>query len=69
MNRINEVLEEKGVKQVWLAQELGKSYNMINSYVKNRRQPSLEDLYRIAVILNVEAKELLVDMKIAKSRL
>ncbi|HCM2158363.1 TPA: helix-turn-helix transcriptional regulator, partial [Vibrio parahaemolyticus] len=62
MNRINEVLEEKGVKQVWLAQELGKSYNMINSYVKNRRQPSLEDLYRIAVILNVEAKELLVDM-------
>ena len=63
MNRIKEVLETKGIKQVWLAEKLGKSYNMVNSYVKNRRQPSLEDLYRIAEILNVEAKELLLDNK------
>ena len=63
MNRIKEVLEEKGIKQTWLAEQLGKSYNMVNSYAKNRRQPSLEDLYRIAGILNVEAKELLLDNK------
>ena len=63
MNRIKEVLEEKGIKQIWLAEKLGKSYNMVNSYAKNRRQPSLEDLYRIAEILNVEAKELLLDNK------
>ena len=63
MNRIKEVLEKKGIKQIWLAEKLGKSYNMVNSYVKNRRQPSLEDLYRIAEILNVEAKELLLDKK------
>ncbi len=63
MNRIKEVLEKKGIKQIWLAEKLGKSYNMVNSYVKNRRQPSLEDLYRIAEILNVEAKELLLDNK------
>ena len=31
MNRIKEVLEEKGIKQIWLAQKLGKSYNMVNS--------------------------------------
>lgn len=61
MNRIKEVLEEKGIKQIWLAEQLGKSYNMVNSYAQNRRQPSLEDLYKIAVILNIEAKELLVD--------
>jgi len=59
MNRIKEVLEHKGIKQKWLAEQLGKSYNMINSYAQNRRQPSLEDLYRIAAILNVEVKELL----------
>lgn len=61
MNRIKEVLEEKGIKQIWLAEQLGKSYNMVNSYAQNRRQPSLEDLYKIAEILNVEAKELLID--------
>jgi putative transcriptional regulator len=60
MNRIKEVLEEKGIKQIWLAEQLGKSYNMVNSYVQNRRQPSIEDLYKIAEILNIEAKELLI---------
>ena len=63
MNRIKEVLEEKGIKQKWLAEQLGKSYNMVNSYAQNRRQPNLEDLYKIAKILNVEAKELLTDKK------
>jgi len=61
MNRIKEVLEEKGIKQIWLAEKLGKSYNMVNSYVQNRRQPSIEDLYKIAEILGVEAKDLLLD--------
>jgi repressor LexA len=63
MNRIKEVLDEKGIKQKWLAEKLGKSYNMVNSYAQNRRQPSLEDLYKIAEILNVEAKELLLLIK------
>lgn len=66
MNRIKEVLEEKGIKQIWLAEQLGKSYNMVNSYVQNRRQPSIEDLYKIADILNVEAKELLIEKSATK---
>jgi putative transcriptional regulator len=61
MNRIKEVLEEKGIKQIWLAEQLGKSYNMVNSYVQNRRQPSIEYLYDIASILNISVKELLVE--------
>lgn len=60
MNRIKEVLEEKGIKQKWLAEKLGKSYNMTNSYVQNRSQPSLEILYKIADILEVEVKDLLM---------
>jgi repressor LexA len=59
MNRIKEVLAEKGIKQTWLAEKLGKSYNMLNSYVQNRRQPSLEDLYKIAEILDVKPADLL----------
>ena len=61
MNRIKEVLKEKGVKQIWLADKLGKSYNMVNGYVQNRKQPSIECLYEIAKILNISAKELLVE--------
>ena len=60
MNRIKEVLEEKGIKQKWLAEKLGKSYNMVNSYVQNRKQPRLEVLYDIAKILDVDAGDLLI---------
>jgi putative transcriptional regulator len=63
MNRIKEVLEEKGIKQTWLAEKLKKSYNMVNSYAQNRRQPSIEDLNRIANILDIDVKELLVSSK------
>ena len=59
MNRRKEVLEERGIKQTWLAEKLGKSFCMVNSYVCNRRQPSLEVLFEIAKILNVNPKELI----------
>jgi putative transcriptional regulator len=61
MNRIKEVLAEKGIKQTWLADQLGKSYNMVNSYVQNRQQPRLEVLYKIAELLQVKVKDLLID--------
>ena len=61
MNRIKEVLEQKGIKQVWLADQLGKSYNIVNGYVQNRRQPSIEVLYKIAIILNVSVTKLLIE--------
>lgn len=59
MNRIKEVLKDKGISQTWLAKQTGKSYNTINEYARNVRQPSLEDLYKIADILSVDVKELL----------
>ena len=59
MNRIKEVLNEKGIKQIWLSEKLGKSYNMVNGYVQNRQQPRLEVLFAIAEILSVEVKELI----------
>ena len=61
MNRIKEVLKEKGISQTWLSKQMDKSYNTINEYARNKRQPSLEDLYQIAEILNISAKDLLID--------
>ena len=63
MNRIKEVLEEKGIKQTWLAEKLGKSFSIVNAYVRTRRQPSLETLFQIAEILGVEVKELIIYAK------
>ncbi len=63
MNRIKEVLKEKHLTQTWLSTQLGKSYNMVNSYVQNRRQPSIELLYEIGVLLKTDPRELLVIKK------
>ena len=59
MNRIKEVLEEKGIKHTWLAERLGKSFSIVNAYVCNRRQPSLELLFEIARLLQVDVKDLI----------
>ena len=63
MNRIKEVLEQKGIKQTWLAEKLGKSYNMVNAYSQNRQQPRLETLLEIAEILDIDVKELIISNK------
>ena len=46
MNRIKEVLEERDIKQTWLAEK----FCIVNSYAYNRRQPSLDVLFEIAKI-------------------
>ena len=51
--------KEKGVTQNWLAEKLGKSYNMVNGYVQNRQQPHIEILFKIAKLLNIDPKELI----------
>lgn len=52
-------MDEKGIKQTWLSEKLGKSYSQVNGYVKNRNQPRLEVLFQIARILEVNPKELI----------
>ena len=59
MNRIKVVIEEKGIKQTWLAEKLGKSFNTVNGYVQNRQQPRLEVFNDIAKILEVDIKDLI----------
>ena len=60
MNRNLGVIEEKGIKQTWLAEKLGKSYPIINGYAQNRKQPSIEVLYEIAKLLSVDVRDLLL---------
>lgn len=58
-NCIKKVLAERGIKQTWLAEKLGKTQRTVNMYVNNDVQPPIPVLYEIAKILNVEPSELL----------
>ena len=63
INRIKEVLVIQGKTQKWLAGQLGKSTITIASICNNKTQPHLKDLKKIAGILNVDIKDLLVSTK------
>jgi putative transcriptional regulator len=61
---LKRVLELKGIKQRWLADELGVTEVTISNWVNNRTYPSLETLNSISQILNIEIKELLEPNKL-----
>ena len=61
MNRIEQILEEKGITQIWQDEKIDESFSQTNAYVCNRRQPRIEWLYEIASLLDVETKNLLVN--------
>jgi putative transcriptional regulator len=64
MNRIKDVLKEQGRTQTWLADKIEKSYVIVTNYCNNNSQPSIKLLRDIAIVLNVDVRELLVPTKI-----
>lgn len=63
MNRIKEVLKEQGRTQTWLAEKIEKSYVVVTNYCNNNAQPSVEVLRKIAEVLDIDVRELLVSTK------
>jgi putative transcriptional regulator len=62
-NRIKEVLNAQGRRQSWLAEQLGKSYVVVTNYCNNKTQPSIAVLRDIALVLDVDVRELLEPTK------
>ena len=60
LNRLKVVLVEKKRTAKWLAQELGKDAATISKWNSNTSQPSLETLRKIADLLEVDVRELLI---------
>jgi putative transcriptional regulator len=60
MNRIKEILDQKGIKQTWLAEKMGTSKIVVNLWCNNKNQPSLNKLNKIALVLSVDVRELII---------
>jgi putative transcriptional regulator len=59
LNRLKVVLAEKQKSQKWLAEELGKSVITVSRWVNNKMQPSVDQLFEIAKVLDVDVRMLL----------
>lgn len=60
MNRIKAALAERQRTSRWLAAEINKSETTVSRWASNKVQPSLEQLYEIADVLQMDVKDLLV---------
>lgn len=63
INRIKAVLAEKQVSGKCLAKEIGRAENTVSRWCSNKVQPSLENLFEIAEVLNVDVRELIKSTK------
>jgi putative transcriptional regulator len=62
-NRIKIVLAETGRSNNWLAENLGKTKNTVSKWCTNQMQPTIESLFKIASVLDVDVRDLLVSNK------
>ena len=62
INRLKLVLVEKKKTGKWLAEQIGKDPSTVSKWCSNKSQPSLEDLFRIAELLEVNYTDLIRDI-------
>jgi putative transcriptional regulator len=62
-NRIKAVLAEKGKTNNWLAEKMNVNKTTVSKWCTNLTQPSVETLFTVAEILDVDVRELLVKTK------
>ena len=63
INRLKIVLVEQGKTGKWLAGQLGKNEATISRWCPNTSQPSLEMLMKIAELLDVDSRDLIISRK------
>lgn len=63
INRLKVALVEQNKTGKWLAEMLGKNEATVSRWCTNEAQPSLETLVKIAKVLNIDIKELLISTK------
>lgn len=62
-NRIKIALIEREKTNKWLAEKLGMSTAAVSKWCTNDNQPTIENLFKIAELLDVEVGELLISTK------
>ena len=59
-NRIKIVLAEQDKSSSWLAEQVGRNKPAVSRRCSNSMQPNVETLFKIAEVLEVDVRELLV---------
>lgn len=57
-NRLKEILDERGLKQNWVAEQVGITPTTFGNILHNRFNTSLEVALQLALVLNVKVEDI-----------
>jgi len=57
-NRLKEILDERGTKNVWLADKANVNNSTLGNIIKNRHNPSIEVAIKIARALGMKVEDI-----------
>ena len=57
-NRLREILDERGIKQIWLAEQIGIDRSTLSTVIANKKGTNLETAMRIAHVLNLKMEDI-----------
>lgn len=63
-NKLKDILDDRGVKQTWLADKLNISKATVSNIINNRYNTSLETACKMALILNLKLEDIFVYKKV-----
>ena len=57
-NRLKVILDERGIKQNWLAEQVGITKQTMSNLIKNRYTTSMDIAFKIAKVLSMEITDI-----------
>ena len=57
-NNLKQIIEERGLKQGWIAERVGVDDSVMSLWVNNKRQPNGFHLIKLAKTINCNAEEI-----------
>lgn len=57
-NRLQNIIEERGIKNIWLAEKAGVNNSTVGNIIKNRHNPNVEIAIKIAQALNMKVEDI-----------
>ena len=59
-NNIDYWIEKRGYKKKWIADQLGVSKNVLSRWIHNHSDPSLENAFKLARLLDCKVDDLFI---------
>lgn len=65
MNKLEELLIERGISQAWLAKKINNNHSTLNRWIKENRTPPYETMLKISKALKTTVRKIFDDEVIA----